>query len=179
MDFSETQPVSWSRHGGLQSQIQGAGAGGQWGRRRALGSCPLLSPPHPWLPWTSPLCRGCCSMKLHLSNVNKTPWPPSTVFLAPPARPWKLRVDLINQGQGWGRVKREAAGSHVLCHQLRTAGQEWAVELAQRTCQRKGFPTQDSSTGIKEGAWGWKPSFHYRAVCSRSLFLSSSPFSPL
>ena len=127
-----------------------------------MGSCPLLSPPHPWLSWTSPLCRGCCSMKLRLSYVNKTPWPPSTVFLAPPARPWKLRVDLINQGQGWGRVKREAAGSHVLCHQLGA-----------------GFPTRDSSTGIKEGAWGWKPSFHYRAVCSRSLSLSSPPLPAL
>ena len=79
-------------------------------------------------------------MKLRLSYVNKTPWPPSTVFLASPARPWKLRVDLINQGQGWGRVKREAAGSHVLCHQLGAGEQEWAMELAQRTCWRKGVP---------------------------------------
>lgn len=71
---------------------RGSSVGKPWRVGRAKGTprgahtrclhCSFLA--HlPQLPWTSLLQQRGCSAKLHLSNVNKNTWPPSTAFLAP------------------------------------------------------------------------------------------------
>lgn len=149
-------------------------AGGQRGKVEGFGEVPVSLPSAPpGFPGLLSALQGLLLHEAALEQRQQNPWPPHRV----PARPWKLRVDLINQGQEWGRVKRRQQ-AHMSCVTSAQSSGTGVGRGAGSAYRRKGwFLTRDSSTGVNKGAWGWKPSFHYE-LCTLGLSLSSHPFLP-
>lgn len=96
----------------------GCGEGrGNWEKHPPLVShCSPFT--HLWLLWTSLLGQRLLHKATLEQCQQKQLAPVHCILGSSSARPWKLHVGLISWGVG-GRVRREADGSHVICHQQR------------------------------------------------------------